>query len=326
MRYSDAKKKAAEELKAAGIEEAGTDAEYLLLEATGLERSSLFVKLFEEMPETEAGVFEKLVKRRCMHEPLQYIVGSQEFMGFDFMVTPDVLIPRFDTEILAELAIKRCVSAIRPLIAETEGDRRNNSFRILDLCTGSGCVAVSVGLGSCRELIRDKALSRGIDDFSITVTGSDISPAAVSLAEKNLEINRNSLYDGEEEKIPKCNISFLESDLFKKINGTYHMITANPPYIVRDEIKELMPEITEHEPHIALDGGDDGMDFYRRICEAAPEYLVPGGRLLMEFDDSQAEPVREMMLQAGFKDIEIHRDLAGLRRVIEGVYPADLEK
>jgi len=118
----------------------------------------------------------------------------------------------------------------------------------------------------------------------------------------------------------------LESDLFKKINGTYHMITANPPYIVRDEIKELMPEITEHEPHIALDGGDDGMDFYRRICEAAPEYLVPGGRLLMEFDDSQAEPVREMMLQAGFKDIEIHRDLAGLRRVIEGVYPADLEK
>ena len=325
MRYSDAKKKAVEELKAARIEEAGTDAEYLLLEATGLERSSLFVKLFDEMPETEIGAFEQLVKRRCTHEPLQYIVGSQEFMGFDFMVTPDVLIPRFDTEILAELAIKRSVSAIHSLAAETGEDRRNNIFRILDLCTGSGCVAVSVGLGSRNELIRDKELLSRLDCFSISVTGSDISPAAVSLAKKNLKINRKSVYDREEETHLKCNISFLKSDLFKEISGTYHMITANPPYIVRDEIKELMPEITEHEPHIALDGGDDGMDFYRRICRKAPEYLVPGGRLLMEFDDSQAEPVEEMMLQAGFTGIEIHRDLAGLRRVIEGVFPTDLE-
>lgn len=325
MRYSDAKKKAVEELKAAGIEEAGTDAEYLLLEATGLERSSLFVKLFEEMPETEAGVFDRLVKRRCMHEPLQYIVGSQEFMGFDFVVTPDVLIPRFDTEILAEHAIKRSVSAIRSLLMENEGGKGKNRFRILDLCTGSGCVAVSVGLGSTGELMRDKALLSRLDGFSISVTGSDISPAAVNLAQKNLEINRKSLSDVEESSV-ECSISFLESDLFKEISGTFHLITANPPYIVRDEIKQLMPEITEHEPYIALDGGDDGMDFYRRICENAPGYLVPGGRLIMEFDDSQAEPVGEMMRQAGFTDIEVHRDLAGLRRVIEGVFPADLEK
>ena len=300
MRYSDAKKHGTALLKSAGIEEAEVDAEYLLLNASGLERSGLFVKLFEEMPEDIALKYEELLKKRSSHEPLQYILGSQEFMGYDFIVTGDVLIPRFDTEILAELAIKRSLEDIRSL------KTKDNTYRILDLCTGSGCVAVSVGLGTEKELKKERNVSVVLD-----VTAGDISDAAVALAQKNLKLNKKETDSGI--------FKFAVSDLFKEIPGSFNLITANPPYIVRNEIAELMPEIREHEPHLALDGGDDGMDFYRKICAEAPGHLYKNGRLLMEFDDSQAEPVKEMMEREGFGEIHIHRDLAGLRRVIEGV-------
>ena len=327
MRYSDVKKRAVSVLKAAGIEEAEVDAEYLLLTAAGLERSSLFVKLFEEMPESEEKTFNELLARRSSHEPLQYIIGSTEFMGYKFIVTPDVLIPRFDTEILAELAVKRSLESIRtfsaPAVKEPDADMENNSLRILDLCTGSGCVAVSVGLGVSRELT-EKCMS----PVKISVTGADISRAALDVAGRNLELNeKESIRLEKEKEITEkaglkpdiAEIKFIESDLFNAIEGKYHIITANPPYIVRDEIQELMPEITEHEPHLALDGGSDGMDFYRRIVKEATGYLYKGGRLLMEFDDSQAGSVKEMMQATGFSEIEIHKDLAGLKRVIEGV-------
>ncbi|MBR4342173.1 MAG: peptide chain release factor N(5)-glutamine methyltransferase [Lachnospiraceae bacterium] len=314
MRYSDAKKKAASELKAAGIEEAEVDAEYLLLVATGLERSSLFVKLYEEMPKREAEIFEKLVERRADHEPLQYIIGSTEFMGYSFIVTQDVLIPRFDTEILAELAVKRSLEAIKAKPGFWQKtDSEEAGLKVLDLCTGSGCVAVSVGFTVMEKLLKnDKKYSENI---FISVTGADISKEALEIAGRNFELNlQKSIFD-----MTGCKIDFLESDLFSLVKGKFHIITANPPYIVRNEIQDLMPEITEHEPHLALDGGDDGMDFYRRICREAPGYLFSGGRLIMEFDDSQAEPVGDMMREAGFAEIEVHRDLAGLRRVIEGV-------
>jgi len=291
MQYSEAKRNAARILADAGIEEAEVDAEYLLFKASGLKRSTLFVKLFEEMPKIEEETYRELIDRRSTHEPLQYILGSQNFMGYDFKVTPDVLIPRFDTEILAELAVKR--------LLELKDEKQ--AVSLLDLCTGSGCVAVSVGLKAAPEFEK------------ISVFGTDISEAAVKVARNNYEANVT------EEDLKSLQERFFVSDLFENIEGCFDMITANPPYIVRDEIRDLMPEITEHEPYLALDGGNDGMDFYRRICEAAPGYLKRGGRLLMEFDDSQAEPVRYMMEKAGFVDIEVHRDLAGLRRVIEGV-------
>ncbi len=310
MRYSEAKKRAVSILSEAGIEEAEVDSEYLLLSVTGLDKAGLLMKLFDEMPEKEEKAYEELIGRRSSHEPLQYIIGNQNFMGYTFLVTPDVLIPRFDTEILAELAGKRAYDAAVQMYSHGKtGDISgiSDEFRILDICTGSGCVPVSVGLDLYKK-IRSKGLK-----LSISVTAADISEAAVALAEKNYKLN---LEDGDQ--LQELGYRFIVSDLFSNIDGKYHIITANPPYIVRDEIEELMPEISEHEPRLALDGGTDGMDFYRRIVKDAGSYLVPGGRLLMEFDDSQAEPVKKMMEEAGFTEVEVHRDLAGLRRVIEG--------
>jgi len=316
MRYSEAKKKAVLELKNAGIDDAETDSVYLMLKASGVERNILFMKLFDEMPEKEFEAFRKLINRRCAHEPLQYILGSQEFMGFDFTVTPDVLIPRFDTEILAEHATKRAVEALKRVI----NDGRK-TFRILDLCTGSGCVAVSVGLGAIEEYLKSgygdvckKINDISLKEMQVDIVGADISEAALTIAGSNYKKNLEAV---ECKKI--FNGRFIKSDLFENIEGRFDIITANPPYIVRDEIDELMPEVKEHEPRIALDGGQDGMDFYRRICKEAPGYLYSGGRLLMEFDDQEAAAVSYMMCEAGFNEVTVHRDLAGLQRVIEGV-------
>lgn len=314
MRYSEAKKRAVSILSEAGIEEAEVDSEYLLLSVTGLDKAGLLMKLFDEMPEKEEKAYEELIGRRSSHEPLQYIIGNQNFMGYTFLVTPDVLIPRFDTEILAELAGKRAYeAAVQTYSHAKTGDISgiSDEFRILDICTGSGCVPVSVGLD-----LYKKISSKGLK-LSISVTATDISEAAVALAEKNYKLNLEELKN---DRMQNLRYGFLVSDLFSNIDGKYHIITANPPYIVRDEIEELMPEISEHEPRLALDGGTDGMDFYRRIVKDAGSYLVPGGRLLMEFDDSQAEPVKQMMEEAGFTEVEVHRDLAGLRRCIEGRY------
>ena len=392
--YAEIKKLAAAELQSAGIEEYEVDAEYLLQYASGLERNELFIRWNEEVPRDIEEKYRHLIDRRKSHEPLQYIIGNQDFMGYTFMVTPDVLIPRFDTEILAELAIRRAwedISAVRNITVNSLTNDQwiqsipqnaisdktvsscvniisDGKYRILDLCTGSGCVATSVGLSLSEKLVNSSILNNRFASHTISngdgkelvanenkinnteiqiyVTGADISKAAVELAKKNWELNltnivaqhenattaidhtvftsavntlqSNSL--GEKTGIGKQQIeaTFLESDLFRNIEGRFHLITANPPYIVRDEIETLMPEITEHEPHLALDGGEDGMDFYRKIVSEAPNFLLPGGRLMMEFDDAEAESVAEMMEIAGFTDIRIHKDLAGLRRVIEG--------
>lgn len=379
MKYSEARRKATDILLGAGIEEAEVDAEYLLQHASGLERSELFIRWNEEIPDDIEKKYADLIERRRSHEPLQYIIGNQDFMGYTFMVTPDVLIPRFDTEILAEHAIKRATedilrrdfpeskdntsdigsiagednvsNAIRNSYSNSNNiiniDSKNinnlentETYKILDLCTGSGCVATSVGLGLAERLSR----SVRKQSIKIDVTGADISPAAIDLAKKNWQLNfhdnlhiigineNNNGRNTRENNIGESNdtdnnvriinttAKFIESDLFSSVNGKFHLITANPPYIVRNEIETLMPEITEHEPHLALDGGEDGMDFYRKIVREAPAYLYPGGRLMMEFDDLEAEPVAEMMKSTGFTEIEVHRDLAGLRRVIEGTY------
>jgi len=317
MRYSEAKKRGVSILEKAGIEEAGVDAEYLLLYVTGKSKADLLMKLFDEMPQEEEKAYEELLARRSSHEPLQYIIGNQNFMGYTFLVSPNVLIPRFDTEILAEHAGKRALEAALKMVKDNKENapgENNTGFRILDICTGSGCVPVSVGLNLYKELkeCREKC--------AISVTAADISEAAVELAQKNYRLNVDDMLKETGMSPDGLDYDFVISDLFNSITGKYHIITANPPYIVRNEIDELMPEISEHEPRLALDGGEDGMDFYRRIVREAAGYLYPGGRLLMEFDDLQAEPVREMMESAGFTEVEIHRDLAGLRRVIEGRY------
>ncbi len=260
-------------LKEAGIADAATDAWYLLAHVTGRDRNWYYFHMNETVAEKTESVYKALVARRAAHEPLQYLTGRAYFMGLELLVNEQVLIPRQDTELLAEEALKRL------------GDHD----RVLDLCTGSGCILLSL-CAFCDTVIG---------------TGSDCSAAALAVAKENSR--RLSL--------PAC---WIESNLFEQIQGKYDMIIANPPYISTREIPYLMEEVRLHEPLLALDGGIDGLDFYRRIVREAPSYLTDTGWLLLEIGMEEAASVSSLMRQAGFGGICVCRDLAGLDRVVIG--------
>ncbi|MCD8108812.1 MAG: peptide chain release factor N(5)-glutamine methyltransferase, partial [Clostridiales bacterium] len=231
----------------------------------------------DEMPPEQYPVFRDLLEKRCRRIPLQYLTGEQEFMGLPFFVDGHVLIPRQDTELLVEEALR--------LLKDTEKQK----MRVLDLCTGSGCIAVSLKK-FCPE---------------IAVTASDISAEALCMARKNAE--RNDM-----------DVLFVRSDLFSDLTGRFHMIVSNPPYIPTDIIPTLMPEVRIHEPWQALDGSADGLFFYRKILEEADRYLFPGGRLLFEIGYDQGGAVSELMREKGYTEIEAVPDLQGLDRVVKG--------
>lgn len=237
-------------------------------------RASYYLIQREEAPDKLCEVYFKLIDKRRERIPLQYITGRQEFMGIDFLVNENVLIPRQDTEVLVE--------SVLPFV---------KGKRVLDICTGSGCIAVSL------SLLGNPA----------KVTASDKSEAALSLARKNAE-RAGAL------------VTFIKSDLFDNIEGNFDIIISNPPYISENEMKELEPEVKEHEPSMALWGGMDGLYFYRRIISASPSYLKCGGRLFFEIGYSQAHSVKRLMEQQGFSDINIVKDYAGLDRVAGGSY------
>lgn len=249
--------------------------------------------------------YSELVGRRAERVPLQHITGTQEFMGLVFEVNEHVLIPRQDTEILVEQALAFIGSGKVPAA-------ENSRTRILDMCTGSGCILLSVMHWA--ESYRQKALRRAGDtdrggekqDIIIEGTGADISPKALAVAEKNAR--RLGISAG-----------FVESDLFGAVRGKYGMILSNPPYIRSDEIKDLQEEVRLHDPVIALDGREDGLYYYRRIVRESRSYLEEGGVLLFEIGCDQAEAVSGLMSGAGFSEITVKKDLAGLDRVVSGV-------
>ena len=220
--------------------------------------------------------FEDMLVRRFFGVPVQYILGEWEFMGLPFQVGPDVLIPRADTEILVETALS-CMNK-----------KPNGSWRILDLCTGSGCIAVALAHYHSGAM----------------VTASDISPAALLTAQANARLN------GVADKI-----RFTESDLFDTIDGEFDIITANPPYIPTDQMDSLPTGVLEYEPKIALDGGTHGMRFYRPIIDNAKKHLTPGGILLLEV--GPCETVVEYLKGNGFLDIAVINDYAGFARVVK---------
>ena len=272
-------------LEAKDISNPGIDAERLLQEVSGKSHSFLFLHQDDECGTRCALRFYQLLERRMDREPLQYIIGSQEFMGLPFQVNPAVLIPRQDTETLVETAIKEA--------SDMEPD-----LRILDMCCGSGAIAVS-----CACYIPGSR-----------VTACDFSEEALDVARKNAEANQVSE-----------RISFMKSDLFSCFRQrpdvtektAFDMILCNPPYIPTDVIPGLQAEITEYEPREALDGGPDGLDFYRVLSAEAWEYLKPGGLLLMEIGSDQAEAVQSLLRQQGrYTDPDVIRDLAGKDRVI----------
>ena len=299
--YTEAKKR----LEESGIEEASLDAWLLLEHVTGISRASYYADPDREMSPDEWRRYSELVGRRAERVPLQHITGTQEFMGLVFEVNEHVLIPRQDTEILVEQALAFIGSGKVPAA-------ENSRTRILDMCTGSGCILLSVMHWA--ESYRQKALRRAGDtarggekqDIIIEGTGADISPKALAVAEKNAR--RLGISAG-----------FVESDLFGAVRGKYGMIVSNPPYIRTDEIKDLQEEVKLHDPVIALDGREDGLYYYRRIVRESRSYLEEGGALLFEIGCDQAEAVSGLMRGAGFSEITVKKDLAGLDRVVSGV-------
>ena len=276
MNYTEAFLMGMQKLQEAEIGEAQLDARLLLEEVCGTDHNTLLCHGDREVSEAEEEQYRKALEQRAVHVPLQHLLGYQDFMGLRFQVNEYVLIPRQDTEILVEEAMRYL----------------HDGMRILDLCTGSGCI-----LSSLLHYSND---CEGV--------GVDISQEALQVAAQNAELLG-------------IKADFLKSDLYEKVTGKFDLLVSNPPYIERKVIPTLMEEVREYDPYIALDGGEDGLDFYRRIIGGAQDYLKRGGQILMEIGSGQAKAVSELLREAGFKEIDVCRDFAGLDRVVSGRLP-----
>lgn len=264
-----------------GIEEFSLDAWYLLEYVTGVSKAMYFAEPERAVSEENADRYIDCIRRRAAHIPLQHITGEQEFMGYPFCVNEHVLIPRQDTEILVEEAIQ----VMRP------------KMKVLDMCTGSGCIVLSI-LKMCRE------------KYYMT----DLQGIGVEVSEEALKVAR------ENGRRLGVSVTWIQSDLFAKIpeEEKYDVIVSNPPYIETAVIDTLQEEVRLHDPYIALDGKEDGLYFYRRIISEAGKYLKMQGKLMFEIGCDQAEAVEELMKNAGYEQITVKKDLAGLDRVVYG--------
>jgi len=286
------------DLKNAGIENPGLDASILLAHLLNTNRSLLLAAGNESLSDKKYSEYNILIDRRCKGECVAVITGKKEFWGLEFTVNRSVLIPRPDTEILVEAALNQ-LSQTCGLIVNVELRIENkDSLCILDLCTGSGAVAIS--------------LKYEMPELEVWAT--DISDEALEVAKENAE----RLLHGSE-------IRFYQSDLYKalaefsNLHSQFSIITANPPYIPSRDIKTLSAEV-QNEPSIALDGGESGLDIITRIIEDAPVYLCSEGALLMEADPRQMDDIAGLLEKRGFNDIIIYKDLSGSNRVIKGTY------
>lgn len=271
MNYAERYRWGVQQLAQAGIEEAKLDARLLLEEVCGTDRNTLLCHGDRNVTEAEEALFLQYIAQRSSHIPLQHILGYQEFMGLRFHVNEHVLIPRQDTEILVEEVMRYL----------------HDGMRIMDLCTGSGCILLSL-------------LHYSNDCYGL---GTDISEQALTVARQNA----SSLQIAAE---------FQVSDLFEQVEGTFDLLVSNPPYIKKLVIPTLMEEVRDHDPYLALDGGEDGLYFYRRIAEEAPGYLCRGGRIFLEIGCEQAQEVCTLLERAGFGEIRVIQDLSGLDRVV----------
>lgn len=263
------------QLKTADISDYKLDARLLLEYVCGTSYGDLFTKGDMEVDEPKEKEYTLLLTKRADHVPLQHLTGSQGFMGLDFYVSPDALIPRADTECLVEEVLKDL----------------HDGMRILDMCTGSGCILLS--------LLHYSNDCEGV--------GVDISDKALEVARKNAE--RLSL-----------NPVFLQSDLFEKVEGKFDILVSNPPYIKTSEIEGLMPEVKDHDPYIALDGHGDGIYFYEKIIEAAGPYLNRGALVAFEIGNDEEKEVTDILKNAGYLSVECIKDYCGNPRVVKGYY------
>lgn len=289
MTFDELLKEGITRLEAAGVPEAGHDAYALMEAAGGPDRTHFPLVRGEEVSDGVVFMFDAYVGVRSNRIPLQHILGEAWFRGLPFTVDEDVLIPRPDTETLVEAVLREAKTFSAPP-------------SLLDLCTGSGAVAVALAVEG---------------DFA-SVTASDISHEAVNIARENAAKN------GVEEKI-----LFAEGDLFRAktksekslSRRSYDIICANPPYVPTAEIDELEPEVRDHDPLLALDGGADGLDFYRRLAKDAPAHLNEGGKILLEIGCEQGADVIRIFAEAGWREGCVEQDLAGRDRVFSALKP-----
>ena len=258
-------------LAQAGIDEAELDARYILEYITGLNSAQYFIHSEDIIEKDKAEEFFRLIERRSKRIPLSYVIGTRDFFGLTFKVDENVLIPEQETELLVEEVIKH-----------SEGKS------VLDMCTGSGCIAISIAL-----------------------FGKPSKVAASDISEKALEVAREkakSLKVGE--------ISFIQADMFENVTDKFDIIVSNPPYIETGEIDELMPEVRDYIPRLALDGDIDGLKFYRIISKEAVKKLNKNGRIFYEIGYNQSRAVASILLENGFTDVKIMKDYSGLDRIV----------
>ena len=276
MQYTKLYQIGKEQLQKAGITDAELDARLLLEFICHTDRNALYAHGDQEIEDEKMQDFLQLIEKRAAHIPLQHLTGEQNFMGLDFLVNEHVLIPRQDTEILVE-------EIMRDL---------HDGIRILDMCTGSGCILLSL-------------LHYSNDCSGV---GVDVSEDALAVARQNAD------------RLAEKQAVFIQSDLFEKVEGSFDLIVSNPPYIISQEIAGLMPEVREHEPHLALDGKDDGLHFYREIIKGAMPHLKRGGQLFFEIGYDQGEAVQALLAANGYTEIAVVKDYAGLDRVVYGTF------
>lgn len=258
-------------LAQAGIDEAELDARYILEYITGLNSAQYFINSEDIIEKDKAEEFFRLIERRSKRIPLSYVIGTRDFFGLTFKVDENVLIPEQETELLVEEVIKH-----------SEGKS------VLDMCTGSGCIAISIALFGKPS----------------KVAASDISEKALEVARENAK----SIKAGE--------ISFIQGDMFENVTDKFDIIVSNPPYIETGEIDELMPEVRDYIPRLALDGDIDGLKFYRIISKEAVKKLNKNGRIFYEIGYNQSRAVASILLENGFTDITVIKDYSGLDRIV----------
>ena len=261
------------------IDEADLKLKMILSDLLKEDKSYLVIHKDREISGNIEAEFLNCVERLKQGEPVQYIIGKTEFYGLEFNVNSNVLIPQPDTEILVEEVID---------IYNKNYSNYNENITILDLCTGSGAIAIS--------------LKKNLNN--VEVFASDISTKALEIAKKNANKNNTE-------------ITFIESDLFENINTKFDIIVSNPPYIERDVLKTLSEEV-KHEPVLALDGGEDGLEFYRKIAKDAKSYLKENGILAIEIGFDQKDSVIKLLEQEGYKDIYSKKDYSGNDRIVVG--------
>ena len=266
-------------LREAGIEEALSDAKNLAMYILNIDYTGMLMKANEEISFEDEEAYKDIVCIRCSHYPCQYLVGTQDFMGYTFKVSEGVLIPRPETELLVETALEL-----------TQG-RAN--CKTLDMCCGTGCIGISYKL---------KRIEQGFLDDRVTLV--DISPDAISLTEENV-FNLGA----------KCDI--IKSDLFEDVDAEkYDLIMSNPPYIPTMDIEDIMEDVREYEPRLALDGMENGLFFYKEIIEKLKRYLYEDGIVIFEIGYNQYEDVRKLLNDAGFFDVSCKKDYAGHNRIV----------